>query len=186
MKEIRPKLWYDYLKYLMRDVGFNKKEHYNLLKQLHDMEFTWADEVKMDRNRASDGEYLRIAFFRDLGIRDGDFEYPCSVLEMLVALAKRIGEELISPIGSDGKEHIDYIFEMFLVNLGVSEVTSSADVIEIISFWMDRMYGDDGIGSIFYLPYDINGFKNEEIWRQTYIFLTENGVTNVSDLEKFL
>ena len=63
-KEIRPKIWYDYMKFLARKVGFDKKQYYNLVKRLHDTDFVWSKEVEMDENRANDGLYFRQYFFK--------------------------------------------------------------------------------------------------------------------------
>lgn len=188
--DVRPKIWYDYMKWLINRVGFNKKKYYKLIKMLHDTEFVWPNYVEMDRNRAGDGTYQRYYFFRELGLSyDSDFPFPCSVLEMLVGFAIRMGGEYLG-YSSDGSDGFDIIFMMFLKNLGLNLMDDDhfdeENVKYILQNWMDRNYKNDGKGSIFILKKSKKGFNEMEIWKQMNIFLTENDVENVDDILAFL
>ena len=83
----------DYFAWLCELVGADtgNPPYLILAKELHATEFTWC--VRNDDNRASDGLQLRAEYGNSLGYFDG----PCSVLEMLIALARRIDFELSIP-----------------------------------------------------------------------------------------
>ena len=59
-----------------------------------DREFYWF--VNNDDNRASDGQYLRILFEQEMHDNNyfGDINVPCTMFEMLIALAMRIDDIL--------------------------------------------------------------------------------------------
>ena len=77
---------------------YNHVSHRKLLKYLHEREFTYL--IELDGNRAEDGTDLRFRFGFEHDI-DGEIisEYldnkPCSLLEMLVALAIRCEEHIM-------------------------------------------------------------------------------------------
>lgn len=76
-----------------RNLSFHR-----LLMYLHNRTYVWACE--MDQCRAEDGVNLRYRFARECDIPYGkiDAEFhgvPCSMLEMMVALAVRIEEHIM-------------------------------------------------------------------------------------------
>jgi hypothetical protein len=81
----------DYFQWLCEIVRVNNNNtsYWILLRELHSREFIWT--VANDDNRAKDGcdlrdEYIHYKRYEDCRCLDG----PCSVLEMLIALARRI------------------------------------------------------------------------------------------------
>ena len=73
------------------DISYNK-----LLSYLHSIEFTYS--IPRDSNREADGEELRYRFSKiNAKHRDATLylDGPCSVLEMIVALAIRCEESIM-------------------------------------------------------------------------------------------
>lgn len=139
-----------------------------LLSLLYATEFTYINP--MDKNRASDGIDLRRRFALLRGYEDV-IEYldnPCSVLEMMIALAIRCEETLMDD-GLKGDRTSQWFWKM-IVNLGLGEMvgdmfnmqTSS----EIIARFLNREYDADGKGGLFELPNSIHDPRTAEIWLQ--------------------
>lgn len=186
---VRPKIWYDYMKWLTEKIGFDKKNYYNLIKCLHDTEFTWLYDIEKDENRAGDGIYQRYYFIREKGGSDDIFPEGCSVLEMLVGFASRMGSDYVG-YSVDGLDAGSVIFWMFLVNLGLDKFDDKrfdeGNVKYILHFWMDRRYKNDGNGSIFRLKRSVSDYNKMEIWKQMNVFLTQFEVENADDILKIL
>lgn len=194
--EKRPKMWYDYEKYLLRSIGFSKKGYENLLRYLHEIPYEWDPLVPFDENRGRDGEAQRYYFFKSIGIKGGNFEYPCSVLEMLVAFAVRFGTDWLGYDEEDMNEHYERVFWLFIHNLGLDEMSDKWEfyhedygfyekIDEIIGFWLKREYKNDGIGSIFPLKKRAKGYNRLEMYKQIFEFMNQTGIDSTAKL-KFL
>ena len=74
----------------------NKVSYRKLLAHLHNTDFVYK---YVDSSRASDGEDLRYRFYNEIpGITKTDLLYldsPCSMLEMMIALAIRCEETIM-------------------------------------------------------------------------------------------
>lgn len=91
-----------------------------LLRTLHDVDFTWTHP--MDENRASDGHSMRVRFadiHNEVNREDiyKALEGPCSMFEMMIALAwkESVMFDPIIPETTDGC--IDLWFEAMIFNL---------------------------------------------------------------------
>ena len=172
-----------YLDWLYSWVGrnndLNPDHTYTLLaEKLHRIEFRYF--VPNDDNRAADGIQLRDDFARYFGnhenlrlLRGG----PCSVFEMLVALALRA--DFITNIENYGA---DYWFWLMIDNLDLSQFQDSTymdffpdDLIEdIVNAWMNREYLPNGQGGLFPLVHTKNDQTTVEIWYQLQEYILEN------------
>lgn len=172
----------DYFAWLQEYVGSPKVEdsYYLLLGRLFDTPFSWV--VALDMNRALDGISLKSQFSLDCyyGEPLRFQEYPCSVLEMLLALAIRIENNLYN--GEDEHKTDVWFWEM-LDNLGLVEFTDDnyhnaggdVEVDKIIYTMMDRRYRKDGSeGGLFPLKYAKKDQRKVEIWYQMNEYLMEN------------
>lgn len=190
--EKRPKIWYDYQKYLLRSIGFSKKGYKNLLKHLHDIPYEFDESVPFDENRGEDGILQRYYFFKSIGLTGGEFEYPCSVLEMLIAFAVRFGTDWLGYDDEDMKDHYERIFILFIHNLGLDKFDDKyceiynyifyEEIDEIVGNWLHRNYKDDGVGSIFPLSKKVKGFRELEMYKQIFEYLNQTNIQSTKDL----
>lgn len=153
-----------------KDVSYNK-----LLKHLHNTEFRYL--LEFDKGRAKDGEDLRYRFALDKQY-DDDWVVdvicePCTVLEMMVALAIDCEESIM-----DDYEIGDRTGQWFwgmVVNLGLGAMIDSrydAYVVDdILDRFMDREYEPDGKGGLFTIKNCKHDLRNVEIWYQTCWYL---------------
>lgn len=150
---------------------------YSLMRALFEHEFRWS--VDNDGNRAIDGEGLRDDFSdQSLYLDYSSIGGPCTVLEMLIALAMRIDDEIMwQPTES---RTIVWFWEM-IGNLGIDEYddehweepTSRNMVDYILDRWLDRRFRMDGIGGIFPMREADEDQRDVEIWYQMNLYFLE-------------
>ena len=139
-----------------------------LLKHLHTIEFTYT--IPKDGNRADDGIRLRRRFAKQYyGVYDSDIylDGPCSVLEMMVALALR-GEETIMDDPLLGDRTGQWFWGM-VTNMGLgSMVDERFDVKkadEAVYQMINREYEPNGKGGLFTVNRGLD-LREVEIWYQ--------------------
>lgn len=169
----------DYFKwlynYVCKNRAHNDLSYGKLFMLLHDIEFTFT--IDNDINRAKDGVDLRSRFALTLNedpvyilkILDG----PCSVLEMLVALAVRC-EETIMDDTTYGDRTGQWFWGM-LANMGISHMWNDAFDRKIaesrIYRFLDREYDPNGRGGLFYINDYPDDLRTVEIWTQLCWYL---------------
>lgn len=131
--------------------------------------------VPNDDNRAADGVALREEFLEGVGrhIRDEDWlELECSILEMLIALAKRFDFQ------EDGG--VENRFHEMLQNLELDHLTDQAFherhlgvVRNKIRILNERTYGKNGKGGLFPLQNPDEDQREVEIWYQFQAYCME-------------
>lgn len=130
----------------------------------------------MDENRAVDGIDLRREFSENLGrISFGpQDDLPCSILEMLIGLAKRCNDWVVCDID----DHYGDWFWIYISNLGLMMYDdlhyNSTKVDRILEKWLRREIGFDGSGGIFPLKNPETNQQRVEIWSQMNNYLNEN------------
>jgi len=144
-----------------------------LLMHLHNIEFTWF--IPRDDNRADDGIKLRRRFAlvrNDISLS----EYiggPCSVLEMMVALAIRC-EETIMDDALMGNRTGQWFWGM-INNLGLGSMIDSKFKMEfvddVIARFLNREYEPDGRGGLFTVRHCNHDLRTVEIWCQLSWYL---------------
>lgn len=117
-----------------------------LLRVLHAEEFVWL--ILGDDNRAEDGRDLRLEFIREsrLAPTTTFHEDPCSVLEMLIAFARRAEFQTELSLGE--------WFWIFIANLGLADCYDDNGVdpdyiSEVIYNFVWRTYDFEGTGGLF-------------------------------------
>lgn len=181
-----------YQAWLMQVVKMNR--HKKLFGILYSTEFTWVHPF--DENRAADGVYLRYRFTQDEFSEDNRRHHghtfqssmediPCSVLEMLIALAINIEDSIMyDPKHGDRTpewfwmmlENLDLARydDRFMSSLSKSEYISVYNAIRsILTAFMDRDYGYDGKGGLFPLRRPRMDQREEEIWYQANVYAIE-------------
>lgn len=151
-----------------------------LMKDLHHR--TFYAIVPHDENRAGDGidlreEYLRVMRYPEY-LEIGE---ECSVLEMLIGLARRIDFELSDPYSNNTTDNTAYWFWEMLDNLGLTifddasyvECGGVRHVDKIIDRFLRRSYRRNGEGGLFPLKNTRDDQRKTEIWYQMSAYLTE-------------
>ena len=155
------------------------KIHYQkLLEKLYLREFTWVMEY--DENRANDGLRLRRIFADEMGVKTrkplkiGRLR-DCSVLEMLVALARKAEDDILW--NPDEGDHTSAVFWEMLENLGLDIYDDynwfEDEVDHILDVFLDREYLRDGTGNAFKLR--SSDPRNMDLWLQLNRYLIEAG-----------
>ena len=162
----------EYLEWLFRIVDidrFDKSVSYRqLLTHLHNIEFTWF--VPHDSNRAADGISLR----RRYGLRMDDMSLvdyltgPCSVLEMMIALAVR-WEESTMDDDCFGDRTGQWFWGM-IHSLGLTGMYDRRFAVQhvddVIGRFLNREYEPDGRGGLFTVKNPPGDMRRVEIWCQ--------------------
>lgn len=147
-----------------------------IITLLHNIEFRYS--IPMDANREEDGIDLRYRFITEVGIPKnyqevyGYLDGPCSVLEMMIALAIRCEESIMDD--PDIGDRTSEWFWLMMKNLGLDYMNDrkfDRDVAEEkISIFLDRRYKRNGEGGLFV----VNGrrdLRKVEIWYQMCWYL---------------
>lgn len=151
-----------YFRKILKLIGYslgNEAISYDaLLDYLYRKEFTYS--IENDENRLQDGLDLRYRF-----AGNKSFE-PCSVLEMMIALADRI-ESTIMDDPTYGNRTGQWFWRM-ITNLGLGSMTDDQFDIryveEVVDRFLDREYEPDGRGGLFTVRGSGYDLRNVEIW----------------------
>ena len=147
-----------------------------LMAHLHDIEFIFS--IPKDENRADDGLALRYRFAYEYPeLANGEADYyisgPCSVLEMMLALAIRC-EVNIMDDPNVGDRTGQWFWGM-ISNLGLGSMTDSRYdelyVDEVIHRFLNRDYEPDGEGGLFRVKDAPRDMRKVEIWFQLCWYL---------------
>lgn len=147
-----------------------------IITLLHNIEFRYS--IPMDANREEDGIDLRYRFITEVGIPKNYQEVyayldgPCSVLEMMIALAIRCEESIMDD--PDIGDRTSEWFWLMMKNLGLDYMSDRKFdrniAEEKISIFLDRKYKRNGEGGLFV----VNGrrdLRKVEIWYQMCWYL---------------
>lgn len=145
-----------------------------LFMHLHRKTFTYS--IARDENRAEDGISLRRRFALEYHIVENADEYidgPCSVLEMMIALAIRC-EETIMDDPSMGNRTKQWFWKM-VANLGLGDMNDdiyNKNFVErTIQRFLDREYEPNGKGGLFVIRNCDYDLRTVEIWHQLCWYL---------------
>lgn len=156
--------------------------HWFLAKALHRKEFYWT--VPNDDNRAFDGIALRDKFLEESYNVNYDIdeleliEGPCTMFEMLIALANRCEYMMAEPQIDDT---VKWFWEL-LRNVGLDDFSDDSfidlggysAVYSILDRILERSYNSDGTGGLFPLKFPDKDQRKVEIWYQLSAYLIEN------------
>lgn len=166
--------YFEWLCELIDMQRFSKRLSYRkLLMHLHNIEFTWL--IPMDDNRADDGIKLRRKYA--LARNDVALSHyilgPCSVLEMMVALAVRCEEWIMDDVQM-GNRTGQWFWGM-VHNLGLSPMIDSKFdrefVDDVIARFLNREYEPNGKGGLFTVRHCDQDLRTVEIWCQLSWYL---------------
>lgn len=162
---------------VLDDCFSDNVSYIRLLTRLDETEFTYI--VPRDRNRAADGVDLRYRFAlrheKELSIDYvlDELDGPCSVLEMMVALAIRC-EENIMDNALYGDRTVQWFWQM-ISSLGLSDMTDAMydqeKVDYILKRFLNRRYSSNGKGGLFTIRNCDKDLRKVEIWFQLCWYL---------------
>lgn len=179
MKERIENTYFNWMqKLVMNDGGFERLGYQKLLRHLHGRTFIYR--IDMDGNREGDGIDLRYRFGQDAGYPQTvianflDIK-PCSVLEMMVALAFRCEERIACD--PDAGDRTGFWFWDMIKNLGLDGMSDikydARKVDKVIDIFLYRKYRPDGTGGLFVLKEHQDDLRTVEIWYQMMWYLDE-------------
>lgn len=165
--------YFEWMFDLVCEGRFSDKYSYRkLLRYLHDVEFAY--KFSKDANRAEDGIDLRYRFAYDTGCAcaDGYLEGPCSVLEMMIALAIKC--EDIMDDTAYGDRTAQWFWRM-ITSLGLNGMNDDRFdeyyVKDIIDNFLKRRYESDGRGGLFTIRNCDEDLRHVEIYTQMKWFI---------------
>lgn len=171
-----------YLEWLYKEaVGATRnpnpaKSHWEIARQLYSTRFEWF--VRNDDNRAEDGIALREEFIFEEDIQDFEMNdlwltLDCSMLEMMIALARRVS---FNSTGEAG----DWFWK-FLTTLELdhySDLRYNSGVKALVKTTVERViyrrYERNGDGGLFPLQHARKDQRKVELWEQMSAYLLEN------------
>lgn len=151
-------------------------QNLKLLWHLFEREFIFS--LPMDANRADDGINLRYRFAYEEGYDDRIValyldDKPCSMLEMIAALALRCEEHIMND--DEFGDRTSVWFWKMLSNLGLVSMKkyNKERIDAILDLFMSREYSPDGHGGLFIINEQTKDLRNVEIWNQMHAYLNE-------------
>lgn len=171
----------EYFEWLCDIVGAEHKgkSYWIVLKDMYNKDF--YSLVDHDENRAYDGLELREDFLSEIGYPlYWEMDKECSVLEMIIGLAKRMDFEA-AKVDEDDDERIDFWFWDLVDNLGLTKYDDDNYVDEeghiyvswILDLFLERKYDPNGYGGLFPLDCCYENQTKVEIWYQMSAYLNE-------------
>jgi hypothetical protein len=140
---------------------------------LHDTEFIYF--IPYDENRAAEGIALRYRFCLLHNCEDAEryLTGPCSVLEMMVALAIRCEENIMDD--PDKGNRTSQWFWGMITNLGLGSMSDSNFnewfANDVITRLLEREYEPDGRGGLFTVKNWNRDMRTAEIWHQLMAYI---------------
>lgn len=148
----------------------------DLFRYLHSV--TFVPIMDMDRNRADDGVDLRYRFGYESDlepevVHDTIDTEPCTMLEMMIALAIRIEEHIMTD--DDIGDRTSKWFWSMISSLGLFHQTNHRInyiyVAHILDRFMGRKYEPNGRGGLVTIPGCPEDLRDVEIWYQMQMYL---------------
>lgn len=156
-----------------------------ILEKLHNIEFTYI--IERDSTRYNDGINMRYRYAQSIcdqndfqGIDEivqslDSFIGPCTVLEMMIALALKCEENIMR--NPDIGDRVGEWFWRMVVNLGlggISDEKFDEEYVEyVIGRFLHRQYEPNGSGGLFRLRHCDEDLRKVEIWYQLCWYLNE-------------
>lgn len=167
------------------DGRYTDEAYWILAKTLWDTEYIWI--LDYDDDREKKGLYLRYLYECNGGT-DG-YDGPCTVLEVLIALAQDMNSALDE---LDGEDRVSMYFWEMIENLGLGKYSDSAlvskgngfdvelnkiersNIDQILDDWLYRRFDYDGTGSPFPLRHPKRDQRGVDLWYQCNAYMIEN------------
>lgn len=166
----------EYFKWLLQLVS-DKPNYRRLMRHLFYVDFRFT--IPMDENRADEGVDLRYSFGRERNYGKQTIQTlldcrPCSILEMMVALADRCEEHIMGD--PELGDRTDVWFWSMIRSLGLSCMYDSRYdalyVDEVLERFLNHRYKRNGEGGLFTIKGNYRlDLRKEEIWQQLNYYI---------------
>lgn len=169
-----------YLNWLI-DMVDDHEGYRTMLSVLFGIDYYW--QIERDANRAADAFSLRRLYFGSEAEGYGVMGDRARVLEVLVALARRIESDIM---GEGENDYGRWFWEM-IANLGLlggceddmffkkqERINTILYIESVIREWLDRKFRPDGYGSPFPIPGSTYDQRDRELWYQMNDYLVEH------------
>ena len=170
--------YFQWMCQLICDGDHDVRSYTIMLDELNEVPFEYT--IPMDQNRETDGYDLRYRFGLEQRIDARVIASalditPCSVMEVLVALAVRCEEHIMA--NPKYGDRTGLWFWTMMENLGLAEMTNTQfdteEFFMIIDRLLDHQYGPHGEGGLFYIPHPRQDLRTVDIWYQMMWYLTD-------------
>lgn len=166
-----------YFTWLYSQVGDTKvvnpyATHWRLLKILYTKEFLYL--IPRDDNRGHDGRDLRQEFVDEQRIRNVDeswMKLPCSMLELLIGLSRRLTFEAE---GRPGGWFWTMMMNIDLFQYNDRRRFHEDTIHEVLDRVIFRTYDYSGTGGLFPLKEPSQDQRDVELWYQMCAYILEN------------
>lgn len=164
----------DYVEWMYDCIGdYQTKSYKRLFLELNTIQYRYINAK--DKNREGDAFALRCKYCRENNV--DMWVVPCTVLEMLVALALRCEEQIMSD-PAYGNRTGQWFYTM-IGNLGLATLCDDREwtnkerleVYTAVNRFMNNEYAANGKGGLFYIPRTPYDLRQVEIWYQMCWYL---------------
>lgn len=170
--------YFQWMYSLICDDRFKTPTYKKLLNHLNSVEFEYI--LPMDEHRAADGVELRYRFGYEEGYDDRVIaslidDHPCSILEMMLALAIRCEEHIMDD--DDFGDRTGQWFWTMLTNLGLGSMHDDVYDPDYVDFvilrFLNREYKKNGEGGLFVVDDGVTDMRTLDIWYQLCFYINE-------------
>lgn len=177
----------EYFLWLCDIVNADMLRYGELMWYLHDIDFVYC--LELDESRAIEGLGLREEWYQQNPYEDWIvfMDKGCSVLEVLIGLARRI-EAALSDVNTGDRTRV-WFWEM-VRNLGLKRYTNDVlrndenaqmEVRMIVNRWLNREFDVDGRGSVFPIDIPNNDQRELSMIYQMYDYLFDHHSSDGDD-----
>ena len=155
------------------------RSYWSLARQMYSTPFAWF--IPNDDNRAEDGKELRYEFHDQTNtpVTQEWMELPCSMLEMMIALARRASFET-------GLEPLWWFWKLMdnIELKNYTDITYNVAVTQVVDETLARInqrtYRKNGRGGLFPLSHTQKDQTQVELWYQMASYLMDEQYVDVS------
>ena len=169
--------YFDWMYSIVTDSGRYNRNYKKLLNYLFQKDFNYKHP--MDSNRLEDGINLRYHYgtsrrYSSTEVANILDVFPCSILEMIVALSIRCEESIMCDDIGDrtSKWFWEMIHSLGLENMHDNYFNENFCDLVIRKF-LDREYAYNGKGGLFTIQNPKQDMRNVDIWYQMCAYLNE-------------
>lgn len=169
MVKVTPKLYFYWLCGQIKTPG--ESSRWDLLSEIHNKPFAWS--VPNDDNRVSDAIELRREFFKEMLPEAQDTTPVASVLEVIVALSRRLSFNGDGPADKWAWQliaNLELHKRKFLDPLTPRKQDEISDILDRM-IW--RTYEPSGQGGLFPLAFPRQDQTQVELWYQMNAYILE-------------